>query len=143
MIRTLLSAAALAALFALGRAHGLPSGQAAHAALAPAGGLRVAPLTSVELADGPAAAELSGPLAEHTPLALYLLREAEERGEDGALGPLGGTLLAQTLVGVISRDPMSYWRRPGERGRWTPEDGALRLDGAPIETVEDFLAAAG
>ena len=134
--------AALTALLDTGRAAGLADGQALHGAIAGACGLRTAPLTKTELAEGPAAGAFEGALAERTPLALYLLREAEARGGGETLGPLGGALLAQTLVGLAARDPMSCWRRPGERGRWRPEDGVLRLDGAPIETVEAFLSAA-
>lgn len=134
----------LAALTALGVRLGLPSGQALHRTVAAAHKLRMAPMTATEIADGPGAAALSGPLSEETPLALYLMREAEERGDGETLGPLGATLLAETLVGLVSRDPMSFWRRPGDHGgRWRPVDGVLRRNGRPIVTLEDFLAAAG
>ncbi|MGG7566282.1 hypothetical protein ACQ5SO_08990 [Rhodovulum sp. DZ06] len=133
----------LAALVALGGRAGLPSGQCVHRMAASALKLRMAPMTATEIADGPGAAALSGPLSEDTPLALYLLREAEERGDGETLGPLGAALLAETLVGLVSRDPMSYWRRPGDTGgRWRPEDGVLRRNGRPIVTLEDFIAAA-
>ena len=133
----------LSGLMALEREFALPGGQAVHAAVAATAKLRTAPLTATEIADGPAAAALAGGLDERTPLILYLLREAEERGADEEqLGPLGQALLAQVVVGLMIKDPMSYWRRPGDHGRWRPEDGVLRVRGRPVETLELFLDAA-
>jgi len=44
-----------------------------------------------------------------TPFWYYILREAELYGDDGAyLGPVGGTLMAEVLVGLLAGDPLSY-----------------------------------
>lgn len=136
-------AGSLHGLMRLGRRLGAPSGQAALRAINAARGRAQAPLTDAELLDGPGAA-LAG-ASETTPLVAYLLREAAERGEDGRFGPLGGDILAETLAGIVLKDPMSYWARPGERGgRWTPADSEIRrADGGPILTVAQFLEAAG
>jgi hypothetical protein len=96
-----------------GRALGLPSGQEV------AGAMGVAPLTGADLgldAIGlPAAGKAT--LKAATPLWYYLLREAELGGGEH-LGPVGGTIVAEVLVGLLQGDPLSYLRqRPG----WTPE----------------------
>jgi hypothetical protein len=133
--------AEIAGLMLDGRGVALPSGQETVRAINRALGLRLAPLTDAELRAGPAASVMDGAMMEHTPLWLYLLREAEERGVDGRLGPVGGHLLAQTVTGMIVNDPFSYWWRPADNGgRWRPLDGVLRHDGRPIETIAQLLA---
>lgn len=41
------------------------------------------------------------------PLWYYILREAEEHGEGLKLGPLGGWIVAETIIGVLQKDPES------------------------------------
>lgn len=41
------------------------------------------------------------------PLWYYLLREAELRGKGLTLGPLGGRIVAETIIGVLQKDPES------------------------------------
>lgn len=133
----------IAALLRLGRWMALPSGQESVRAINRALGTRMAPLTDAEICAGPAAAAMTGDMLSHTPLWLYLLREAEERGVDGRLGPLGGHLAAQSIAGLIVSDPYSYWLRPGATGgRWRPEDGVLRVNGKPIDSIAALMAAA-
>ena len=97
-----------------GRAYGLPSGE------------------SVARAMG------ETPLSpDETPLWLYILREAELRGGGERLGPVGGRLVAEVLIGIIDADPSSYrslapdWVPPlparGERFQLT--DMLLPFDG--------------
>jgi len=106
---------------------GLPSGQSIAQAM------RVDdPITADELASG-----LDGAvLAEHnlhiqTPLWYYILKEAQVKGEAVRLGPVGSTIIAEILVGLVHGDQASYlWQRgPG----WTPE--------LPSETAGDFTMA--
>jgi hypothetical protein len=52
-----------------------------------------------------------------TPLWLYVLSEAEHRGDGERLGPVGGRIVAEVLIGIIDADPGSYRsREPG----WAP-----------------------
>ncbi|HEX2699771.1 MAG TPA: heme peroxidase family protein [Acidimicrobiales bacterium] len=83
-----------------GRSLSLPSGQAVAAAMgtsAPHGDLG-----------------LSGP----TPLWYYLLREAERLEGGTRLGPTGGRIVAEVLVGLLAGDPTSFLR---VSPTWTPE----------------------
>ena len=76
-------------------------------------------------------------------LPLYLLREAQERGETGRLGPIGGHVAVQSIAGLIFSDPYAYWFRPGNTGgRWRPEDGVLRIGGRPIDSIARLMQAA-
>jgi hypothetical protein len=43
-----------------------------------------------------------------TPLWLYVLKEAEHRGDGDRLGPVGGRIVAETLIGLLRADPTSY-----------------------------------
>ena len=79
-----------------GHAVGLPSGEAV------AGALGVEPLSQDELG-----------LAEHgwnneTPLWLYVLLEAQAREDGSRLGPVGGRIVGEVLVGIIDADPESF-----------------------------------
>ncbi|OLS52249.1 hypothetical protein [Rhodovulum sulfidophilum] len=121
----------------------LPSGQGCVAGMARLG-VRIAPLSPAELAEGPGGAVLSrAGMIEATPLWYYLLREAEARSGGRRLGPLGSRILAETLVGLCVCDPDSYWHHLGsDHGRWHPRDGA-RPAGEPVTTVAALIRAAG
>jgi hypothetical protein len=71
-----------------------------------------------------------------TPLWFYVLREAEVRADGLTLGPVGGRIVAEVLVGLIESDLASYLVR---RPRWTPTVGSA---GAGFRMV-DFLRFAG
>lgn len=69
----------------------LPAGQQVARAVG------VEPLSSAELGfDGPA------------PLWFYVLREAEVRADGLRLGPVGGRIVGETLLGLLKHDPLSY-----------------------------------
>ncbi|MDQ4090296.1 MAG: heme peroxidase family protein [Actinomycetota bacterium] len=83
-----------------GRALGLPSGQAVAAAM----GTGV-PNTRLDLTG-------------ETPLWFYLLREADVLQDGRRLGPTGGRIVAEVLVGMLRGDPGSFLSlAPG----WEPE----------------------
>lgn len=76
----------------------------------------------------PAADLLAG-----TPLWLYLLIEAGEIGRETApgnfdtgegLGPVGGRIVAETLIGLLELDPASYL---GSNRSWSPADAQDKL----------------
>ncbi len=96
-----------------GRALGLASGQDIAAAMG------APPLTKAQLGLGridlPAAGRAQ--LEAATPLWFYLLREAATLGSGQRLGPVGGRIVAEVLVGLLAGDPQSYLRR---RPSWTP-----------------------
>jgi Animal haem peroxidase len=79
-----------------GQAYGLPSGETLSRALG------IEPLDS----DDTGLRDL-GWMGE-TPLWYYLLKEAEVRAGGDRLGPLGGRIVAEVLLGIIDRDPESY-----------------------------------
>jgi hypothetical protein len=54
--------------------------------------------------------------AERTPLWYYLLAEATHHGGGQHLGPVGSTIVAEVLVGLVRRSDDSILRSPG----WTP-----------------------
>jgi hypothetical protein len=77
----------------------LPSGQAiAHA-------MRVARLGRSELSD---IATVHRPFATSTPLWYYVLAEAEHMAGGLHLGPVGGRIVTETLIGLLRADPTSY-----------------------------------
>jgi hypothetical protein len=88
-----------------GHAYGLPSGESVARAMGET------PVSHDETTLG--SAGWSG----ETPLWLYVLGEAESRGDGERLGPVGGRIVAEVLIGIIDADPESYRsRQPG----WTP-----------------------
>jgi hypothetical protein len=79
-----------------GAAIGLPSGEAIARAMG------VEPLATAETG-----------LAAHgwrdeTPLWLYVQLEADARGDGSRLGPVGGRIVAEVLLGLLDADPESY-----------------------------------
>jgi Animal haem peroxidase len=96
-----------------GRALGLPSGQDVAAAMS------ITPLTAAELdLDGLSlTAAQKTALKAHTPLWYYLLREAQVKGSGEHLGPVGGRIVAEVLVGLLDGDPQSYL---SQKPLWKP-----------------------
>jgi len=83
-----------------GQGVGLPSGEAVARAL----GER--PLTQEEI--GATAAGWRG----ETPLWYYVLREADVQQGGHRLGPVGGRIVAEVLVGLLAHDPTSVLHAP-------------------------------
>jgi hypothetical protein len=78
---------------------GLPSGQAI------ANAVGVDPLAAADLAD---IASVYRPFGTSTPLWYYLLAEAKTATDGLHLGPVGGRIVAETLIGLLRADPTSY-----------------------------------
>jgi hypothetical protein len=76
-----------------GGATGLPSGEAVAAALG------VAPLSADEVGPG---------WQDGTPLWFYILKEAEHRGAGNRLGPVGGRIVTEVLIGLTRADSHSW-----------------------------------
>jgi hypothetical protein len=94
-----------------GQGVGLPSGEAV------ARRLGVEPLTPKEVGLGAVG------WWQETPLWFYLLKEAEHRAGGERLGPVGGRLVGEVLVGMVDADAESY--RAVEPG-WHPTLPAAR-----------------
>src|SRR3546814_20498472 len=77
------------------------------------------PLTPDEIAtgtDGEVAKEQG--LHAATPLWYYILKEAQVREDGKRLGPVGATIVAEVLVGLVHGDHESYlWQKGTD---WTP-----------------------
>ena len=83
-------------------------------------------------------------LERNTPLFYYMLREAQlvpdtDIGKNAGgfhLGPVGGRIVAEVVIGLLDSDPNSYLvQQPG----WTP---TLQRPG-PSFRMTDFLTFAG
>jgi Animal haem peroxidase len=105
-----------------GAAMGLPSGQAV------ARRLCVKPLSPQKLGfEGDA------------PLWFYVLREADEQGDGQHLGPVGSTIVAETMLGMLAADPFGFLRTDP---MWEPVL-PLRAGGQPRDwSITDLLAYA-
>jgi hypothetical protein len=77
----------------------LPAGQSIAAAMS------VTPLTAADLADIGA---VYAPFATSTPLWYYMLAEAKLTTDGLTLGPVGGRIVVETLIGLLRADPTSY-----------------------------------
>jgi hypothetical protein len=86
------------------------------------------PLTSDELA-------LPADWRGETPLWFYILKESEARADGDRLGPVGGRIVGEVLVGLIDRDPESF--RSNDRD-WQPSLPGAREGGFGLT---DLLAA--
>jgi hypothetical protein len=74
-------------------------------------------------------------LHERTPLWFYVLREAEVAAGGEHLGPVGGRIVTEVLVGLLRGDRQSYLRQEPD---WTPTYGS----GGSFAMV-DLLTVAG
>jgi hypothetical protein len=88
-----------------GQGVGLPSGEAV------ARRLGETPLSGDEI--GAANAGWRG----ETPLWYYILREADVKSSGNGLGPVGGRIVGEVLVGLLDRDPTSVRFAPND---WRP-----------------------
>jgi hypothetical protein len=95
-----------------GQGVGLPSGEAV------ARHLGIAPLTADEVGIA------STGWRANTPLWYYILREADVCAGGHRLGPVGGLIVTEVLVGLIDADATSFRRSHEE---WFPEKSLSKL----------------
>jgi len=101
-----------------GHALGLPSGADVARAMS------VPELNELELRlDGVADEHARAALMRATPLWYYILREAAQLRAGRQLGPVGGRIVAEVLVGLLQADPHSYLR---QWPAWRPELPSVR-----------------
>ncbi|HEY8545777.1 MAG TPA: peroxidase family protein, partial [Acidimicrobiales bacterium] len=108
----------------------LPSGQSV------AREMRTAP---VPPSDMPELARYGIGLESSTPLWYYVLKEAEVRADGLTLGPVGGRIVAEVLLGILEMDPNAYVHRRRWRPTLPQRDG--RVTGE--FTIVDLLTFAG
>jgi len=90
-------------------------------------------LSSADLAD---VGDHGFRLDRSTPLWLYVLREAQLANAGQFLGPVGGRIVAEVMIGLLRADPASYLtQQPG----WQPTLGAT----GGTYAITDFLRFAG
>lgn len=83
-----------------------------------------------------------GHFIDQTPLWFYILKEAEMTADGEHLGPLGSTLVAETIIGLIIKDRRSYWHQAGtDDGRWHPADG-VKPEKETVDSLQALLRAA-
>lgn len=106
-----------------GKALQLPSGQAV------AGAMRLVPLTAAQLAFGRLrlTAAQRRAFEQDTPLWFYVLREAEVHGRSQRLGPVGGRIVAEVLIGLLEADPGGFLKT---EPNWRPGRGAVAFPSA-------------
>jgi Animal haem peroxidase len=110
-----------------GQGVGLPSGEAVAAHLG------VAPLSAEEVG-------LAGAgWRQETPLWLYILKEAQHRGGGERLGPVGGRIVGEVVVGIVDADGESY---RAVDPAWRPTLPAAATGGADGFGMADLLAFA-
>ena len=78
-------------------------------------GVKVKALTAAQIRQGDGGVSLAGltqterdAIVARTPLWFYVLREAQVKGNGEHLGPVGGRIVAEVLVGLLDGDPQSY-----------------------------------
>ncbi len=72
-----------------------------------------------------------------TPLWYYLLKEAEVQNNGEFMGEVGGRIIAEVLLGLITADPTSYWHADDD---WKP---TLPATQEGQFTIADLLSCAG
>lgn len=114
----------------------MPTGQAV------AGALGQSPLTAAELEAAAGSQQQiaslnAGGFLQRTPLWYYVLAEAAARADGQHLGPVGSTIVAEVLIGLVRRSADSILR--GQR-RWKPSLPSAQRD---LFTLTDLLRLAG
>jgi hypothetical protein len=112
----------------------MPTGQAVAQAIG------VPALTSEEIlgqaeSDEQKAVLLNSTFLAGTPLWYYVLAEAAVRGSGNHLGPVGSTIVAEVLIGLVRQHPDSILEDPD----WTPTLGAVK----GVFTLADLIWLSG
>lgn len=115
-----------------GRALGLPSGQEVARAMD-----EPALPDEALLLDEQVPGDVRKALLRETPLWYYILCEAVHAANGAHLGPVGGRIVAEVLVGLLEGDPSSYLSR---KPAWRPEELGTGGDFTMADLV-DFAAS--
>jgi Animal haem peroxidase len=110
----------------------LPSGQTL------ANVMRVSRLSPGELAET-GIGSISSRFLTSTPMWFYILHEAFKREGGLRLGPVGGTIVGEVLVGLIEADPTSVDRQRG----WRPLIRVRQPGRVLMQDILDFAGVSG
>lgn len=111
----------------------LPNGQQVAVALQNLG-VQVSQLSVNQILQGGAPSAI----ALNTPLWFYVLREAEIQSEGAHLGQVGGTIVAETIIGLLESDPDSLLNRTTE---WPFKIGKTDSDIVTMVELINFVDA--
>ncbi|NBB70541.1 MAG: hypothetical protein GVY33_09515 [Alphaproteobacteria bacterium] len=118
----------------------IPTGQAVAAAMG------VEPLIEAQLFDGESEAVREaiefGRFQRRTPLWYYVLREAKVQAQGCSLGEVGSRLVAETIVGALAYDPVSYLNNRAH-GRVRANGIKVPKRTKPVATLADIVDYAG
>ncbi|NQV99213.1 MAG: hypothetical protein HQ483_05920 [Rhodospirillales bacterium] len=117
-----------------GQRLGLANGQQVVSAIRTAG-VSVSPLTSAEILSNGAPAEI----ADNTPLWYYTLIEAEVQNNGACLGDMGGTIVAETIIGLLQSDPHSVVNKTTN---WPFKLGDQNTDAVSMIDIIGFVGSA-
>ena len=107
--------------------------------------LGIKKLTADELKQGnsPEMNEALEPFLEKTPAWYYILKESEVSAKGDSLGDVGSRIIAETFIGLMMNDPLSYLNERENNYIWSPSKGVKLPDGGEICTIGNFLKFAG
>lgn len=106
-------------------------------------GIELQKLTEEQLLEGHTSnAVKAGNFHKSTPLWFYILKEAEILNNGDSLGPLGTTLVADTLLGLLKHTPRSYINEAPGGESWMPAD-SVRPEDVSITDMASMMKAAG
>ena len=99
----------------------------------------ITPLTETQLLGGLDLSEgARADLAGRTPLWYYVLKEAELLAGSAHLGPVGGRIVAEVLIGLLAGDPLSFLSvATVEADVAVPEEGHLHAQRSESTTRAD------
>jgi Animal haem peroxidase len=117
-----------------GKALGLPSGQAIGRAMGMPDDV-ILSAAEMDLPENMAAA-----FSDNTPLWFYILKEAEVRCNGEHLGPVGGRIVAEVLIGLLAGDPSSYL---SAEPTWQPKKRQFGCKQDGKYSIADLLGFAG
>ena len=114
----------------------LPTGQSVAKAM------RIFPLTPEQIKQGNTQEEndflISSGFIHNTPLWYYILKEAEVHQQGARLGVVGSKIVAETLIGLLKKDPNSYLFHHHDKA--VVADGIkVKQRATPIRTIFDML----
>lgn len=105
-------------------------------------GIDLPTLTEDQLLEGHTSSAVeAGSFHTATPLWFYILKEAEILNNGDSLGPLGTTLIADTLLGLLKHTPRSYVNEAPGGEQWTPAT-SVRPDEVEIVDMASMMKAA-
>ena len=77
---------------------------------------------------------------DNTPLWFYILKEAEVKCGGNRLGPVGGRIVAEVLIGLLVGDPLSF---VNIAPTWRPKAGQFGATQNGLYRMAELLRFAG